>query len=70
MARLKLRIEHTIDFCVAAKVEAFGFEAMVAFRRKKIAGQGALKLTKEDTVELALDEFSDMISDQPPTLEQ
>jgi len=47
MAKLKLRITHKVDFCVAAMVEAFGVEAMFVARRKKIAREHTLQLSTE-----------------------
>jgi len=47
MAKVKLKMTHKIDFCVAATVEAFGYEAMVAVRKKSVAREHTLSLTTD-----------------------
>jgi hypothetical protein len=70
MPKLKLRIDLDIDFSVSAMVDAFGFEAVVAIRRKKAAGEISPKLEQGDTVELAPEDYTELIPEKPTTPEQ
>ena len=63
MPRLRVKIDYGIDFSVSAAVEAFGHEAMVGLRWRKVVGQQTPKLTKEEVVALEPQEFSEIDSE-------
>lgn len=63
MPKLKVTIDPDIDFGVIAWGEAFGFQAMVGFRRKKSVNQGPTTLSKEEIFDLPSDDYEEQHSE-------
>lgn len=70
MPKLTLSIDLDIDFRVSVAVEAFGYEAAVGVRRKKLARQEPQMLAKEGTIDLSPEDYSESASEESSSSEE
>lgn len=62
MPKLKLFIDPDIDFSVVVAGEAFGFQAAIGFRLKKV-NEGTTGLSDKTIVEISSTEYSESDSE-------
>jgi len=63
MPKLKVTIDPDIDFGVVAWAEAFGFQAVVGFRRKRAVKQGSQRASDEEVIDLPEDDYEEKPSE-------